>query len=100
MAEAELIGDEDTTVLLTFEHSRKALDALDASAPARLRNWQLAQTEEQVRACELADAEALVELRQAFYEDTKCINSRESCNTVDLADIRWLLNDFRPTRRR
>lgn len=72
----------------TFEHTRKALEHYDFTAPTRAMSWDYVECADDVMACEAADKEALDLVREAFYLDTHDINSKDNCMRVDIDFMR------------
>ena len=70
-----------------MKHSTRALFEYDRTQPNRDRMWERV-TKADVEAVVAEDADALLKLRLAFYEDTKHINCLDNCLIVDVAFIR------------
>lgn len=75
----------------TYERTRKALELYAESRPARAKLWDEALDTQGVRKAEHADSKALTELQNAFYEDTKDVNTRSHCACVPASDIERLV---------
>jgi hypothetical protein len=60
-----------------FTNTRAALKVFDAGKSARDRAWEDAESNADVLAAEKADADALTLLREAYWQDTNDINSRD-----------------------
>lgn len=75
----------------TFENTRKALVEFDEMAAQRAHAWTTIETNDEVEACAAADTAALNKVREAYYLDTKDINSRENCMRVDLEFMRKMV---------
>lgn len=71
-----------------FENTRKALQEFDETAAQRAQAWSVVETNDEVGACEVADNAALNKVREAYYLDTKDINSKDNCMRVDLEFMR------------
>lgn len=71
-----------------FCNSRAALAVYDAGAAERAAAWDEIETNEDVATAEALDASAKRRVQEAFYEDTKHINSLENCLRIDVESIR------------
>lgn len=80
----------------TFSHTAAALIVFDAGAAARARAWDAVDTNEDVRAAEQADVEALRVVQEAFHRDTAEINSLANCYRVDLGFMRRMAASCAP----
>lgn len=78
---------------LKFTNTQAALATYDADTPRREALWQDAKTDADVDAAERADAEALQRVRDAYWEDTKDINSRD--HRADINFMREMAADGR-----
>ena len=67
-----------------FDNTRKALVEFDATRIARQKAWHEVETNSDVFKAELDDHAALAKVQEAFHQDTKEFNSRESCSRVDI----------------
>lgn len=74
----------------TFDNTRKALIEFDAGAAERQRLWDSIESNQDVEAAVAADNAAKNKVREAFYEDTKDINSKENCMCVEVDFMRRL----------
>ena len=76
----------------SFTNSKAALVIYDADDPRRLALCNaISDAPDPMKACdvwEAAEKEALEKLQQAFWEDTKDINSREICRLADVGTLR------------
>lgn len=73
---------------MSFDHTRAALAVYDAGAAERSGMWDQVQTNEDVAVIEREENKALRLVQDAFFKDTKHINSREHCRRADLAFMR------------
>lgn len=71
-----------------FTNTALALIQYDAGAADRQLAWDTVETNNDVAQCEERDKLALRAVQDAFYMDTHDINSKESCQLVDLAFMR------------
>lgn len=74
--------------MTTFDHTRAAVLEFDAGIPSREATWSQVQTNTDVDVCERLDFQALRKVQEAFYLDTKHINSRDNCLRVDIDFMR------------
>lgn len=74
--------------MTTFDNTRAALAVYETGRAARNEAWDKVKSIADIAKCEAADAAALVLVQDAFYEDTKAYNSRESCRRIDYWNIR------------
>lgn len=73
---------------MAFKNTAAALEIYDRSAAARAQAWQDVETEADVTKAHTADTVALIEVQEAFWQDTKHINSRQNCALADLDFMR------------
>ncbi len=73
---------------MAFEETRAALAVFDQGQPARDHNWDRAETADQVEFCRLQDQTALTMVRQAFWRDTRSVNSWGHCRAAPLEFMR------------
>lgn len=71
-----------------MKRTAEALKAYDDGERARLHAWHEAENDADVQACIVADARALNEVRRAFAEDTKTVNSTERAMIATLDFMR------------
>ena len=73
-----------------FTHTRAALAKYEMGAALRQAFWEVAEFESSadVHRLEAADKAALDEVRAAFYQDTKDVNSVGDCMLVDIGFMR------------
>lgn len=72
----------------------KALKVYDEGKRARSKQWSAAHSDEAVLAALNTEAEALLKVRLAFYEDTKDRNQLNHCLIVDLPFLRGLCEKY------
>lgn len=80
----------------TFDHTAAALIVFESTVTQRARAWATADSVDDIVAAERADIEALHFVQAAFYQDTRDINSFESCMRMGLASLRRLTNGAAP----
>ena len=73
---------------LNLDRTRTALAEYDVGTPMRLEAWGEALTIAQMEACQTADHNALVAVREAFALDSADRNSRERAMLIDVATLR------------
>lgn len=73
-----------------FNHTRQAIAEYDRTAQERQQVWDSIQTSEDVDIAERIDEAALRAVQDAFYEDTKDINTLSHCRRVDIGFMRRL----------
>lgn len=71
-----------------FENTAKALAVFDAGKPARDEAWSQINNDTDVANVEADELAALRLVQEAFYEDTKHINSLDHCYRADLQFMR------------
>lgn len=71
-----------------FPHTAAALVQFDATAPARDKAWDDAETTLDLACAGQDDREALSAVQDAFQKDTQDINSLEHCRLVDIGFMR------------
>jgi hypothetical protein len=72
-----------------LQHTLDALKVFDEGRAARAAAWENLRTNADTDAAFKADQDALEMLRQAFYADTKGLNSLDHCRMVDERYIRY-----------
>lgn len=72
-----------------FTRTRQALQAYDAEKPSIAALFELAMTNEEVEFAVKAEKEEADKVREAFFEDTKEVNSRDHAKLVHPNDP-WL----------
>lgn len=80
----------------TFGHTAAALIVFDSTAAERARAWDDAECMDDIQYAEEADLKALRHVQVAFHNDTRDINSLESCKRMDLGSMRKLANGWTP----
>lgn len=73
---------------MAFDNTRAALVEFEKGEPKRSKLWDKAHSMKGVEAAEKADAVALRKVQEAFYLDTKDINSHSNCLTVGIKYLR------------
>lgn len=71
-----------------FARTRAALEVYDAGEAARKKMWDEARDAKAVRLAVQKDEDDEFVVRDAFFEDTKDVNSRGHVDAADLAFIR------------
>lgn len=71
-----------------FARTRAALDVYDKGEAARKLAWDKARTAAHVREAVEADEAADDLVRDAFYEDTKAVNTADHVRVADIAFIK------------
>lgn len=69
---------------MKFPNTAKALIEYDAKAPEIQKLWDDADSGQTINAAEEADMAALRKVQDAFYKDTKFMNSLEDCRRLNL----------------
>jgi hypothetical protein len=75
--------------LVTFEHTRAALAEYDASKDARGKAWDDFDNDVTELLC--MEHDALQYVQEAYYLDTKLINSHYNCMMADLKFMRAMV---------
>jgi protein-disulfide isomerase-like protein with CxxC motif len=68
-----------------------ALEEFNDTRGVRQALWDTVQDEVDVGRAEFADAEALQRVQEAFYRETKDINSWHNCQLLSAEDIRRMI---------
>jgi protein-disulfide isomerase-like protein with CxxC motif len=78
-----------------FKRTREALAVYDTSAAERQARWDRVNTTDHVEEAEHQDRLALEAVQEAFYQDTRNVNSREHCALADIAFMRRCVEGVR-----
>lgn len=80
-----------------FPNTAKALKRYDAAKVDRDRTFDQADTDEKVADAIKADLDAEHRVQDAFWEDTKDINSQDHCRVAAISFLRALVKHFGPS---
>lgn len=72
---------------MDFPNARAALEVWLQGQDDRSRAWDRVECNDDVWAAERADNEALAKVQEAFFEDTKPINSLDHCRLIHITDV-------------
>jgi len=76
---------------IKLPHTRKALTEYDRTQYVRDMLLDRANTDRHIAEWQAACDAALLEVQQAFFEDTKHVNSMDHCKYADITWLRSLL---------
>jgi hypothetical protein len=71
-----------------FELTKAMIAEWEETEPQRRAAWDRIESEADLRACQSADAEALLLVQAAFYEETKGFNSQHDVHTLTIQDLK------------
>lgn len=75
----------------SFDNSRAALAKYDEGQAERAGAWRRVETNEDIIKCEAMDDAAKHLVQDAYYEDTKHLNSRANCRRIHPDDVRRII---------
>jgi hypothetical protein len=74
--------------MTAFDNTRLALLTYELGYWEREADWASVESDLEIERCAANDAAALRKVQEAYYQDTKHINSLENCLLVDLQFMR------------
>lgn len=77
-----------------FPHTKKALEEYDAGLATRLKFYDLTSNNEEFWIVWYGEQAAIRAVQDAFYEDTKDVNSLEKCRSTTLDYLRPLVSRY------